>query len=228
MSASFAGAAADQRIEQRLVLDRVSWDSYVSIGDALGERPGIRMIYCDGTLILAGKSRGHFWYAKRLGECTMALAQGMGIAWEDAGGATFRQRDSNAGLEGDETFYLGDHAVQMRGPQDIDLNAQPPPDIAVEVEVSHSADVALVAWGLLGVPEVWRFRPRTWEFHFCIRNAEGSYSDSEHSIAFPWLNSSDVLSQMDLANELGADQWNKQLGDWVKNVIHPRQEGGAR
>jgi Uma2 family endonuclease len=227
MSPTVAPADTDEILDQRFVLGGVSWDTYLQISDALDERPGVRVIYCDGRLMLVGKSRRHDWYAERLGELAKALANGLEIPWEDAGGATFRRKDSKAGLEGDKTFYLDEHAVQMRGPQDIDLTAQPPPDIAVEVEVSHSADVALAAWGLLGVPEVWRFRPRTWEFQFCVRDADGSYSDSQQSIAFPWLNSSDVLSQMALANELGADQWNKQLGDWVKNVVLPRREGGA-
>ena len=41
----------------------------------------------------------------------------------------------NAGLEGDRTFYLGDNAELMRGHQDIDLDVQPAPDLAIEVEV---------------------------------------------------------------------------------------------
>ena len=149
MSATLTDAPPDEPLEQRFVLGRVSWDSYLTISDALDDRPGVRTIYCDGRLILVGKSRRHDWYAERLGQLAITVARGLGIPWEDAGGATFRREDSNAGLEGDKTFYLDEHAVQMRGPQDIDLTAQPPPDIAIEVEVSHSADAALVAWARL-------------------------------------------------------------------------------
>ena len=133
----------------------------------------------------------------------------------------------DAGLEGDKTFYFGEHAVRMRGPVDIDLAAQPPPDLAVEVEVSHSADAAIVAWGRLGVSEVWRFQPKTGDFRFCVRAQDGSYASAERSLAFPMLSTADVLEQLNRANELGADRWNEQLESWVREVIRPRITGGA-
>ena len=116
------------------------------------------MIYCDGRLTLVGKSRKHYWYAERLGELAKAVARGSRIPWEDAGTATFRLESMKAGLEGDKTFYVGNNAELMRGPLDIDLDVQPAPDLAIEVEVSHAADAALVAWERLGVSEICRFR----------------------------------------------------------------------
>jgi Uma2 family endonuclease len=178
-------------------------------------------------LILVGKSRTHDWYGERLAELVKALARGLEIAWEDAGGSTFRREDMDAGLEGDKTFYLAAHAVQMRGAIDIDLSVQPPPDLAIEVEVSHSADAALLAWGRVCVPEVWRYRPRERELTFCLRAEDGSYTPSGQSLAFPALNPADVLAQMALASELGADRWNEQLDEWVRSVIHPRLDRGT-
>jgi Uma2 family endonuclease len=220
-------SAETETAEQRFVMGGISWYTYVTISEALDEHLGVRLIYCDGSLILMGKSRRHDWYAERLGELAKALARGLRIPWEDAGQATFRRENMDAGLEGDKTYYLADNAVQMRGSHDIDLNVQPPPDLAIEVEVSHSADAALVAWGRLRVPEVWRFRPRTSEFTFLHRAQDGSYTPSKQSLSFPMLNSSDVVEQMRLANELGADLWNEQLEDWVQTVIRPRLPGGS-
>ncbi len=96
---------------------------------------------------------------ERLGHLVVALADGL----EDVlGRRRFRDIPTAAkkgGVEGDKTFYFGEHAEKMKGPQDIDLDVQPPPDLAIEVEVSHSADDAVIVWGRLGVPEVWRFDP---------------------------------------------------------------------
>jgi Uma2 family endonuclease len=212
--------------DQRFVMGRVSWGAYVKISEALDDQPGLRMIYCDGRLVFVGKSRRHDWFAERLGEFVKSMARGLRIPWEDAGQATFRRENMDAGLEGDKTFYFGDHAVQMRGPLDIDLAAQPPPDLAIEVEVSHSADAALLAWGRLGVSEVWRYQPKTGDFQFCIRAQDGSYASAERSLAFPALSIADVLEQLNRANELGADRWNEQLESWVREVIGPRIAGG--
>jgi Uma2 family endonuclease len=211
--------------EQRFVMGNVSWDAYLRISEALDDHPGLRMIYCDRRLVFVGKSRRHDWFAERLGEFVKAVARGLGIPWEDAGQATFRRENMDAGLEGDKTFYFRDNAVLMRGPVDVDLAAQPPPDLAIEVEVSHSADAALLAWGRLGVPEVWRFQPKTGEFRFCVRAQDGTYASVERSLAFPSLSIADVLQQLTRANELGADRWSEQLPDWVDRVIRPRLTG---
>jgi Uma2 family endonuclease len=213
--------------DQRFIVGGIDWGAYVTISDALDEHLGVRMIYCDERLTLVGKSRKHDWHAERLGELAKAMARASRIPWEDAGTATFRREALNAGLEGDKTFYLADNAVRMRGSDDIDLTVQPPPDLAIEVEVAHSADAALIAWGRLGVLEVWRFRPKTSAFTFCHRTQDGSYASSDRSLSFPVLSSSDVVEQMRLANELGADLWNEQLEEWVRDVIRPRLDGVA-
>ncbi len=78
----------------------------------------------------------------------------------------------NGGVEGDKTFYFGEHARTMKGPKDIDLDVQPPPDLAIEVEVTHSADDAVIGWGRLGVPEVWRFDPIALRMLFLVSSPE--------------------------------------------------------
>lgn len=227
MSATVASppAAETEDGEQRFVMGRVSWDSYLKIGDALEDQPGLRLIYCDGRLAFEGKSRRHDWFAERLAEFVKAMARGLGIPWEDAGQATYRSEKTNAGLEGDKTFYFDEHAVLMRGPADIDLDVQPPPDLAIEVEVSHSAEAAIDAWGRLRVPEVWRFQPKSSRFMILVRRDDGSYSQSDRSLAFPTLSSADAPEQLNRASELGADRWSAQLDAWVREVIRPRLEG---
>jgi Uma2 family endonuclease len=219
-------AAETEGGEQRFVMGGVSWDAYVKISEALEDQPGLRMIYCDGKLVFVGKSRRHDWFAERLGEFAKAMARGLGMPWEDAGQATYRREKLDAGLEGDKTFYFGENAVVMRGPVDVDLAVQPPPDLAIEVEVSHSADAAMVAWGRLGVSEVWRFQPKLSQFTISVRSEDGSYSRSEHSLVFPALTSADVLEQLSRAKELGADRWNEQLEAWVAEVIRAKLAGG--
>jgi Uma2 family endonuclease len=184
------------------------------------------MIYCDGKLTIMVKSREHDWYGERLGQLVVALAEGLQTLWEDAGQATFRRKEMNAGLEGDKTFYVGEHAEFMRGPKNIDLSVQPPPDLAIEVEVSHPADAAMEAWGRLGVVEIWRFDPVSEEFGFWLRQEDGSYAPFEQGAAFPTLTVEDVLEQMRRAAKLGAAKWHIQVRDWVRDVILPRLKGG--
>ena len=209
------------------MLRGISWDLYERVNDAMGEGRSPRMIFCDGSLTIVVTSRTHDWYAERLGDLVKGVAQGLGIAWEDAGQATFRRKDMNSGLEGDKTFYLAEHAELMKGPRNIDLEVQPPPDLAIEVEVSHPAEAAMAAWSRLGVPEVWRFDPVSDQFGFWLRQEDGRYESSDRGLGFSILTVADILDQMRLACDLGASQWHAQLRDWVRNVRLRRVEGAG-
>jgi len=139
-----------ERGEAQIVLRRVSWDLYMKSGDLIGEGGPRRIIFCDGELTISVTSRKHNWYAERLGQMIVALASALRIPWEDAGRATFRCKALNAGLEGVKTYYLAEHAETMIGPRNIDLDVQPPPDLAIEVEASHLVASALTALGSTG------------------------------------------------------------------------------
>jgi Uma2 family endonuclease len=213
--------------DQRFFLTDVSWESYVAINDAIVERPGLRMYYCDGRLTLLTQSRKHSWHAERLGELVIELARVLKVPREDAGSATFRRRAKKGGVEGDKTYYFRENAAKMKGSKDIDLNVQPPPDLAIEVEVSHSAEDAVIVWGRLGVAEVWRFDPIAMACTFWSRRVDGTYDRIERSLAFPMLTPGDVVEQMRLADESGSGEWYARLGGWVRRVIVPRKRKGG-
>ena len=212
--------------ERHFVLHGIAYDGYVAINDAIGEGRRVRVIYVDRRLTLLTASRRHEWFARRLAELVKAVASSTGIRWEDAGSSTYRRREKEVGVEGDETFYFGAHAELMRGAVNVDLSSQPPPDLAIEVEVSHPADDAMLVYGHLGVPEVWRLDVEEWTFTFCLRQDNGSYRESDRGSALPWLEAADILDQLRLANVLGADEWSTQLRDWVRAIILPRLAEG--
>ena len=221
-----ASIPSDESGDRWFVLENIAWEGYIAISDAV-ERPNLRVIYCDGRLTFVTESRKHGWSAECLGYLVVALAQGLGMNWEAAASATFRKEEKRGGVEGDKTFYFGEHARRMKGPKDIDLNIQPPPDLAIEVEVSHSADDAMIVWGRLRVPEVWRFDPIAMECSFWGRRRNGTYARRDTSEAFPMLTPTDVVEQIRQASELGMAAWHARLGRWVKKVMAPRIRGGG-
>jgi Uma2 family endonuclease len=213
--------------EQRFVLGRVSWDAYVKISEALDDQPGLRMIYCDGRLVFVGKSRRHEWISDSLGHLVLAIAAQLGIPCEPAGEATYRREERGAGLEGDRTFHLGDNALKMRGGKNYDFSTDPPPDLAIEVEVSHSALEAMEAWARAGVPEVWRFAAASFSCSFWHRREDGTYERVPTSAAIPGLRSDDVVELIGRAQAIGTVPALAQIPDWVDRVIRPRLTGGA-
>jgi hypothetical protein len=107
------------------------------------------------------------------------------------------------------------------------FEVDPPPDLAIEVEASHSADDAITTWGRLGVPEVWRFDAAAFTCTFWNRRDDGRYEQVIRSMFLPMLGPSDVVDQMCRARELGTSKWFGQLAEWVREVIRPRLDRGA-
>jgi Uma2 family endonuclease len=206
-----------------VVVEGVGWDTHVALNDSIGERKNPRMICCEGRLTLVTRSRTHEWHAERLAELVKAPAEGLDIPWEDAGSATYRREKKKSGAEGDKTLYFAALAEVMEGSPNVDLEVQPPPDLAVEVVVSHAADDAMRAWGRLGIPEVWTYDPIAEEFISWPWREDGSYDQSERGRAFPVLTVADVVGPMRLADHLGAGAWHKRLSTWVRETIVPRQ-----
>ena len=229
MSATLASppAAETETAKQRFVMEGIRWDAYVAVSDALDEHSGVRIIYNDGRLIFMGKSRRHEQLAELLGHLVMAVAVYLLIDCEPSGEATFRRRLKEAGAEGDRTFHFNANAERMRGLRNYDFEVDPPPDLAIEVEASHSADDAIAAWGRLGVSEVWRFDAATLACTFWNRHDDGTYERVDRSMFLPGLDQADVSDQIRRAGELGFSTWYRQLEDWVREVIRPKINGDA-
>jgi Uma2 family endonuclease len=211
--------------EQRLVVGTMTWRQYEAALGAFQEQAGLRITFIEGRLTLLSPTRRHDWHAKALGRLVEAVANGLGIEWETAGHATYRRKDIEVGVEGDDTYYFGAHAELMRGPRDIDLATQPPPDLAIEVEVTHPADDAVAVWARLGVPEVWRLNTERWELTFGLRQGDGTYAPSPRSAGLPELEPGDVLAQLKLAEQLGSSRWYAQLDGWVRGTLLTRRGG---
>jgi Uma2 family endonuclease len=220
-------AAETEAVEQRFDVPRVSWDSYQAISDALVEQPGVRVIYCEGSLLLMGKSRRHEWLSDCLGHLVMGIAIRLGIACEPAGEATYRRRQEDAGLEGDRTFHLGANAERMRGGLNYDFSSDPPPDLAIEVEVSNPADLAMRAWGKMRVPEIWRFDNEQFACSFWKRRDDGAYEPISRSICLPILEPADVVALLQHAQTLGTVACLAELPAWVDRTIAKQKSGGA-
>jgi Uma2 family endonuclease len=210
--------------EQRFVIGRIDWDAYVTICDALDEQNGVRLIYNDGKLIFMGKSHRHEWLSDCLGYLVIGIATHSRIPCEPAAEATFRRREKETGLEGDRTFHFGANAERMRGGADYDFSADPPPDLAIEVEVSHSAAAAVEVWGRMGVPEIWRFHAATRTCSMWRLRDDGGYEQTDQSMLLLALRPDDVTESIEQARSSGTVAWLAQLPGWVDRVIRPRLE----
>src|SRR5262249_41060948 len=126
------------KMEQRFMLTGIDWQTYQVMGKLLADRPGLRITYERGTLEFMTTSPKHEIYKKHFSRFIEIMAEECEKPYTSAGSMTFQKEEIERGLEADDCFWI-DHEPQMRGKLTWDPDTDPPPDLALEIEVSRSA-----------------------------------------------------------------------------------------
>jgi Uma2 family endonuclease len=169
--------------EQRLRLSDIPWETYVLYSDGLGPRH-IRVTYDRGEMEILTLSYKHENKRKLLGRLVEALTEEMEIDIVSSGSMTCRRKGLKRGFEPDESYWIANEP-KVRGRDDIDLEVDPPPDLGLEIEISRSTLNRMAIYAALRVPEVWRWNGET--LRIFLLTARGTYRQSDHSKAFPFL-----------------------------------------
>ena len=103
----------------------------------------------------------------------------------------------------------------MRGKEQINLDNDPPPDLAIEVDNKSDSRLAPKTYAGLRVPEVWRYNSRAKTLWFG-RLVDGGYETIERSLCLPTLTPELVLFAMDRASEQGGTSWRRWLRGWAE------------
>lgn len=166
----------------RIVLRDISWERYTELRDDPAQMR-IRMTYHQGVLELMSPSGPH--------ENTTRLLERLIDAWCDIheisaipfGSTTYRKQKNKAGLEPDTCYYIQSARLLGRK-REVDLTVDPPPDLAVEVDITSSSLDRLEIYASLGVFEVWRTDGDWFQIY---RLTGGCYHEVDHSEVFPQL-----------------------------------------
>lgn len=203
-----------------VALRGVPFDVYAQLRCA-PENASLRMTYHNGTLEIMSPLYRHERSSWRIGLLVLAVTEVLGIPCRIAGSTTFSRRGRRPrqgwGKEPDQSFYIANEA-RIRGKDDIDLDADPPPDLWIEVDHRGSRRGRLPLYASLGVPEVWRYRMLSHRIWFGALDA-GVYRPVERSLALPMLTPPLVLEALNLGQTLSESEWNPQLRAWVRDRL---------
>ncbi len=169
--------------EQRLRLSGVPWKTYVLFSDGLGERH-IRITYDRGEMEIMTVSAKHENRKTLIARLVEALTEEMAIDIAGFGSMTCRREKMKRGFEPDECYWIENEPL-VRGREEIDLEVDPPPDLAMEVEVSRSTMNRLAIYAAMRVPEVWAWNGES--LRIFLLTARRTYRLSKRSRAFPFL-----------------------------------------
>jgi Uma2 family endonuclease len=213
--------AIDSAPEPCVVLRDVDWAGYESLLDIRGERSTPRIVYLDGSLFLVSPSFPHEHLKVRLGWFVSVIVEELDLPCGPSGSTTFRRKSKKGGVEGDQSYYLANEAA-IRGKASIDLDVDPPPDLAVEVAWTRKADAAVEVYRRLGVPEIWICDGLNLEV--LILDDSKQYVLADRSDALPVL-ASEIREWVLAPPEGGETAWMKRLRRWVREAVAPRSRG---
>ena len=173
----------------RVMFHDVSWQEFESILDELGQSRAARLAYSQGTLEIRMPLPEHEVDKELIGDMVKILLEELEIDRECFGSTTFKREDMAQGVEPDQSFYIQNYD-RMIGKRRIDLTVDPPPDLAIEVDVTSKTQ--LEAYKTLGVPELWRFQEG--QLRISVLR-DGKYVESDISPTFSGLPVVDLISQ---------------------------------
>jgi Uma2 family endonuclease len=197
--------------ERRLTLRHISWDAYSQMLNALGDRRAVRLHYCQGTLELMVPLEIHEQSSDLVGVFIRALAFGAGLTIKGLASTTLRFRNLERGAEPDKCYYLQNEPL-VRG-RPVNLDNDPPPDLVVEIDITHTDLDKNLLYSAMGIPELWRFDGQTLRiFHL----EGGFYQSSPISYAFPWMTAGIFEDFLGQCQELGETQAYHNLNTWIQ------------
>ena len=208
-----AATAIPSASRESFVLEGVSFELYERLVQELAEQH-IYITFDRGRLELMSPSPEHEWWKSLIGRLIEALALERAVAAEALGSTTFKRGDLAKGLEPDECYYLRG-ASALRRKREADLTRDPPPDLVVEVDITHRAIDREGIYAALGVAELWRFDGRA--VTFLLLEPGGSYRRADTSAAFPGLRAADLQRFLNEAQDKDQGAAVLAFRDWIRS-----------
>ncbi|HZS04964.1 MAG TPA: Uma2 family endonuclease [Blastocatellia bacterium] len=193
------------------VFHDVSWEEYEELLEAVSEAGGLRISFDDGTLQVMTLSTKHEFYADLILRMVSQVSLRFRIKVLSFGSATMKKRRKRKGLEPDGCFYV-QTADALSNKIEIDFSTDPPPDIAVEIDIRHNSLPKFPIYTAFGIPEIWRWDGQALTIYTLEQNR---YSPAPASIALPMLTSEALTGFLSRAQNEGQYEVLLAFEDWL-------------
>jgi Uma2 family endonuclease len=197
---------------RNLLLKDIDWSTLEELLEELGETRAARISYSRGMLEVMVPLAEHEDGKEIIGDLVKIILEEMNIEFRALGSTTFKNSAMAQAIEADACFYIQHEAV-IRGKKRIDLTADPPPDLAIEIDISSRT--RFDNYEKLGVPELWRYDGENLEINV-LQN--GHYVTSATSIHFPQLPLVEAIPQyVKQSQSMGRNATMKAFRAWVRS-----------
>jgi Uma2 family endonuclease len=195
-----------------ILLRGISWETYQALVKDLETQPGKRMTYDNGLLEIFMPLPPHEKHKKYLARFVELVTEALEIEICSLGSSTWSREDLAKGVEADECYYIQNEAA-VRGKMTIDLTVDPPPDLAIEIDITSLSLPRLPIYRALRVPEVWKFDGAT---VVILVLAEGGYHEAQTSATLPLVTRAVLQEWLTKTADMGETSWAKAVRQWAQ------------
>jgi Uma2 family endonuclease len=196
----------------RVVLYNISWQQFENLLVELGESRAARFAYDNGTLEIMTPLPEHEYYKETIGDTVKDIAEVLEQDYESLGSTTWKREIKKAGVEPDNCFYFQNEA-KIRGKLQFNLEQDPPPDLALEIDVTSKSLGRFPIYARLDVPEIWCYDSGELK----IYQLEGKeYIEVQISSIFPTLPIQEIPKLIEKYRYSGRLSLRKAVREWVR------------
>jgi Uma2 family endonuclease len=206
--------------EKRLLFRSLNWQRYQTLretisrdrGTAVVENRNLHFTYLKGTLEVTMPLEIHEFSARLIEKFIWILVVELGLRVKTMGSTTLDRETLERSAEPDNAYYIQNQPV-VAG-RDVDLDQDPPPDLIVEVDITHTDIDKLALYAAMQVPEFWRYNGEVWRIY---ELHQGTYQEVDLSPTFPQVPKVKlyeflaVARQDEVEAELALRQWTRQF-----------------
>jgi Uma2 family endonuclease len=200
-----------------IMLQGITWQTYQALAHELESQPSKRLTYDNGLLEISMPLPSHATYKRLLGRLVEIATEEMDLEIRSLSASTWSRKDLLKGVEADECYYIQNEAA-VRGKTEIDLTVDPPPDLAIEIDMSNPSLPRLPIYAALGVPEVWQFDGEKCRL---LSLVNGRYVEESQSQVLPIATVEAVETLIAQAQDMGETSWAKSVRQWVRAQLSP-------
>jgi Uma2 family endonuclease len=204
----------DTSDEGCLILNGVSWSTYKLLMADVGDGRAWRIAYASGVLELRMPLEEHEEPKCLLEDFVIVIVDELGIEARRLGSLTLERKELSCAVEPDSCLYI-QNELRVRG-RNIRLPEDPPPDLVIESDHTHSSLNKHSIYAALGVPELWRYAKKTLQIYLLV---DGQYQLSDKSLAFPFFPMDEVPELIERSKEIGQRAAVRLFRDRIQAVL---------
>ena len=200
---------------KRLVIPDLDWSVYETWVDSLPEHSPIRMAFDGSNLEIMTKSPDHEKFRQLLGYAVIEIAKVLDLPLASYGEMTWKRPSISRGIEADQCYYLDLRKIearrQIRGKHAA--RRMPPPDLAIEIDISPPEIDRPGIYAAMKVAELWRFDGEKVVIERLGRDGRYRPVLASRLLKVKAAELTHWLSVEDTRNET---QWAKRLAAWLE------------